>query len=57
VNEKKANRHFPLDSQRDPGLATAAPILFSEGCMNGRIDINRFVAVTSTKFTAKLYGL
>jgi dihydropyrimidinase len=39
-----------------PGVATRLPILFSEGVMKGRIDINRFVAVTSTN-QAKMYGL
>ncbi len=37
-------------------MATRLPILFSEGVMKGRIDINRFVAVTSTNH-AKLYGM
>jgi dihydropyrimidinase len=32
------------------------PILFSEGVVKGRIDINRFVALTSTNH-AKRYGL
>ncbi|WP_376750296.1 dihydropyrimidinase, partial [Agrobacterium pusense] len=31
-----------------PGVGARLPILFSEGVMKGRIDINRFVAVTST---------
>ncbi|MFG1465012.1 dihydropyrimidinase [Xanthobacter sp. DSM 24535] len=39
-----------------PGVAARLPILFSEGVMKGRIDINRFVAVTSTNH-AKVYGL
>jgi dihydropyrimidinase len=39
-----------------PGVATRLPILFSEGVMKGRIDLNQFVAVTSTNH-AKLYGL
>jgi dihydropyrimidinase len=39
-----------------PGVATRLPILFSEGVVKGRIDINRFVALTSTNH-AKTYGL
>jgi dihydropyrimidinase len=39
-----------------PGVATRLPILFSEGVMKGRIDINRFVALSSTNH-AKMYGL
>lgn len=39
-----------------PGVATRLPILFSEGVGKGRIDLNRFVALTSTNH-AKLYGL
>ena len=39
-----------------PGVATRLPILFSEGVQKGRIDINRFVALTSTNH-AKMYGL
>ncbi|GAA3952946.1 dihydropyrimidinase [Allohahella marinimesophila] len=39
-----------------PGIETRLPLLFSEGVMTGRIDINRFVSVTSTE-PAKIYGL
>ena len=39
-----------------PGVETRLPILFSEGVNKGRIDINRFVALTSTNH-AKMYGL
>lgn len=39
-----------------PGLETRAPLLFSEGVMRGRIDLNRFVALNSTN-AAKLYGM
>jgi dihydropyrimidinase len=39
-----------------PGVAARLPILFSEGVVKGRIDINRFVALTSTNH-AKMYGL
>lgn len=39
-----------------PGVETRLPILFSEGVMKGRIDLQRFVALTATNH-AKLYGL
>jgi dihydropyrimidinase len=39
-----------------PGVETRLPILFSEGVSKGRIDINRFVALSSTNH-AKQYGL
>lgn len=39
-----------------PGVAARLPILFSEGVMKGRIDINAFVAVTATNH-ARTYGL
>ncbi|MBL8589956.1 MAG: dihydropyrimidinase [Methylobacteriaceae bacterium] len=39
-----------------PGVAARLPILFSEGVGKGRIDLNTFVAVTSTNH-AKTYGL
>ena len=39
-----------------PGVATRLPILFPEGVAKGCIDINRFVALTSTN-RAKTYGL
>ncbi|WP_029354532.1 dihydropyrimidinase [Bosea sp. 117] len=39
-----------------PGVATRLPILFSEGVVKDRIDLNRFVALTSTNH-AKTYGL
>ncbi|MEM8972853.1 MAG: dihydropyrimidinase [Pseudomonadota bacterium] len=39
-----------------PGVETRLPILFSEGVSKGRIDINKFVAITSTNH-AKMYGL
>ncbi len=39
-----------------PGLETRLPLLFSEGVLRERIDINTFVALTSTN-AAKLYGL
>ncbi len=39
-----------------PGVETRLPILFSEGVSKGRIDLNKFVALTSTNH-AKMYGL
>ena len=39
-----------------PGVAARLPILFSEGVVKGRIDLNRFVALTATNH-AKTYGL
>jgi len=39
-----------------PGIETRLPLVFSEGVMKGRIDINRFVAIGATNH-AKLYGI
>ncbi|HSF19651.1 MAG TPA: dihydropyrimidinase [Vicinamibacteria bacterium] len=39
-----------------PGLEVRMPLLFSEGVRGGRIDIHRFVELTSTR-AAKLYGM
>jgi dihydropyrimidinase len=39
-----------------PGVETRLPILFSEGVVKGRIDLNTFVALTATNH-AKMYGL
>ncbi|MGR3342725.1 MAG: dihydropyrimidinase [Paracoccaceae bacterium] len=39
-----------------PGVETRLPILFSEGVSKGRISIEKFVELTSTK-PARLYGL
>jgi dihydropyrimidinase len=39
-----------------PGIETRLPLLFSEGVVRGRIDLPRFVALTSTN-NAKFYGL
>ncbi|MGH9323529.1 MAG: dihydropyrimidinase [Vicinamibacteria bacterium] len=39
-----------------PGLEVRMPLLFSEGVRKGRIDLHRFVELTSTR-AAKLYGL
>lgn len=46
-------RHIPNGI---PGVETRMPILFSEGVMKGRIDLQRFVALTATNH-AKTYGL
>ena len=47
---------FNLVPNGIPGLETRLPLLFSAGVMEGRIDINAFVALTSTN-VAKMYGL
>ncbi|CAN7724307.1 dihydropyrimidinase [Ensifer adhaerens] len=52
----KGKRHFRWIPNGIPGVATRLPILFSEGVMKGRIDLNHFVAITSTNH-AKLYGM
>jgi dihydropyrimidinase len=39
-----------------PGLEVRMPLLFSEGVLKGRIDIHRFVELTSTR-PAKIYGM
>ena len=39
-----------------PGVEVRMPLLFSEGIGAGRLDINRFVALTATN-PAKIYGL
>lgn len=55
LNEK-GKRHFRWIPNGIPGVGTRLPLLFSEGVIKGRIDINRFVALTATNH-AKLYGL
>lgn len=52
----KAAQGFRYVPNGIPGIATRLPILFSEGVVKGRIDLNRFVALTSTNH-AKRYGL
>ena len=47
---------FHLVPNGIPGLETRLPLLFSEGVLRDRIDINAFVALTATN-AAKLYGL
>ena len=39
-----------------PGLAARMPVLFSEGVVKGRIDLQTFVAITATN-AAKLFGM
>jgi dihydropyrimidinase len=39
-----------------PGLETRLPILFSEGVVKGRIDLQKFVALSATN-PARLFGL
>src|SRR5438105_10331762 len=39
-----------------PGIELRVPRLYSEGLQKGRLDLNRFVALTATNH-AKLYGL
>jgi dihydropyrimidinase len=50
------NPSFTKVANGMPGLETRMPILFSEGVVKGRIDLSRFVALTSSN-NAKLYGL
>lgn len=52
----KGKQSFRYVPNGIPGVATRMPILFSEGVVKGRIDLNRFVALTSTNH-AKRYGL
>ena len=47
---------FKLIANGVPGLAARLPLLFSGGVSAGRIDVNRFVALSATN-AAKLYGL
>jgi dihydropyrimidinase len=39
-----------------PGIEVRMPLLFSEGVLRGRIDVHRFVDLTSTR-PAKIYGM
>lgn len=55
LNEK-GKRNFRWIPNGIPGVETRLPILFSEGVSKGRIDINRFVALSATNH-AKQYGL
>ena len=48
--------HFHKISPGVPGIELRLPLMFSEGVNKGRLDLNRFVALTATD-AAKLYGL
>ncbi len=50
------NPNFKQIANGVPGIELRLPLLFSEGVGKGRIDIHRFVALTSTN-VARLYGL
>ena len=52
----KGARHFRHIPNGIPGVELRLPILFSEGVVKGRIDLERFVALTATN-QAKTYGL
>jgi dihydropyrimidinase len=52
----KAKGSFRWVPNGIPGVETRLPILFSEGVTKGRIDLNRFVALTATNH-AKIDGL
>jgi dihydropyrimidinase len=47
---------FPYIPNGIPGLETRLPLLFSHGVNAGRIDLQQFVALTSTN-PARMYGL
>jgi dihydropyrimidinase len=53
---KGAQTTFKDTANGVPGIELRAPLLFSEGVGNGRIDLNRFVALTATNH-ARIYGL
>ena len=50
------NAPFSSIANGVPGLETRMPILFHEGVVKGRIDLQEFVAITSTN-AARLFGL
>ena len=52
----RAGESFKYIPNGIPGVETRLPILFSEGVVKGRIDLNRFVALTATNH-ARIYGL
>ncbi|KAA8608376.1 dihydropyrimidinase [Salipiger aestuarii] len=52
----KGEKSFRYVPNGIPGVETRLPILFSEGVTKGRIDLNRFVALSSTNH-AKTYGM
>ena len=53
---KSRNPTFKQVPNGVPGIETRLPLLFSEGVMEGRIDINHFVALSATN-AAQIYGL
>jgi dihydropyrimidinase len=53
---KGDNTTFKDTANGVPGIELRVPLLFSEGVGKGRLDLNRFVALTATNH-AKLYGL
>ncbi len=53
---KGPNAAFKDIANGVPGIEARLPLLFSEGVGKGRIDLNRFVALTATN-AARLYGL
>ena len=53
---KSQNPNFKQVPNGIPGIETRLPLLFSEGVMKGRIDMNHFVALTATN-AARIYGL
>jgi dihydropyrimidinase len=50
------NAPFTKIANGVPGIELRLPLLFSEGVRKGRIDIHKFVELTSTN-VARLYGL
>jgi dihydropyrimidinase len=53
---KGAQTTFKDTANGVPGIELRVPLLFSEGVQKGRLDLNRFVALTATN-AARLYGL
>ena len=53
---KGAQTTFKDTANGVPGIELRVPLLYSEGVRKGRIDLNRFVALTATNH-AKIYGL
>jgi dihydropyrimidinase len=53
---KGAATRFSEVANGVPGIELRLPLLFSEGVLKGRIDLNQFVALSATNH-AKIYGL
>ena len=53
---KSSNPTFKQVPNGIPGIETRLPLLFSEGVMKSRIDLNHFVALSATN-AARIYGL